>query len=337
MSKTMMALEILNPGVDAVLSKTQRAVPEPKQGEVLIKVMALGINRPDLIQKQGRYNPPEGVTDIPGLEIAGEIVAVNDQGQDGNGVRLSVGDRVCALVAGGGYAQYCTAPMAQCLSIPKGFSMVEAACLPETFFTVWFNLYIHAELKKGETILIHGGTSGIGTTAIQMAKKYFDTEVYVTAGTDEKCDFCRDLGADLAINYKTQDFVEVILEKTSGKGVDVVLDMVGGDYVARNLKVLKPKGRHVSIAVQRGSVVELDMFQIMRKQLILTGSTLRPQPLDVKAGIATSLFDNIWPLFEAGQIKPIIDRVFDFDQGEDAQQYMLSSAHMGKIALHLQS
>lgn len=331
MSKTMMALEIENPGADTILSKTQRPIPEPKQGEVLIKVAALGINRPDLIQKQGRYNPPPGVTDIPGLEIAGEIVAINDQGEG----RLSVGDRVCALVAGGGYAEYCTAPMAQCLPIPKGFSMVEAACLPETFFTVWFNLYTHAQLKRGETILIHGGTSGIGTTAIQMAKKYFNTEVYVTAGTDKKCDFCRNLGVDLAINYKTQDFVERILEKTDGKGVDVVLDMVGGDYVARNLRVLKPKGRHVSIAVQRGSVVELDMFQIMRKQLTLTGSTLRPQPLDVKAGIAASLFENIWPLFEMGQIKPIIDRVFDFDQGEEAQQYMLSSAHMGKIALHL--
>ena len=269
----------------------ERPVPKTKWGEVLVKVHAAGVNRPDILQRKGMYPPPEGVTDIPGLEIAGEIV--KGEGLFGSGK----GRKVCALVSGGGYAEYCAVPAKQCLPLPKGMDFVTAAGIPETYFTVWTNLFDRGQLKKGETVLVHGGASGIGTTAIQIAKA-FGAKVFVTAGSDEKCKACKKLGASLAINYKTQDFVTEVL-KASKEGVDVVLDIIGGDYLPRNLNVLKPGGRHVSIAVQGGLMAQLDIIQVMRKRLILTGSTLRPRSLEDKAAIAKALFKNVWPLLNS--------------------------------------
>lgn len=310
---TMKAIEIQNHGQSARLALVERPVPKPGPGEVLIKVAAAGINRPDILQKQGFYPPPEGVSDIPGLEVAGT---------------LEDGAQVCALVAGGGYAQYCVVPAAQCLPVPKGFSMTEAAALPETFFTVWRNLFDVGKLKNGERLLVHGGASGIGTTAIQMAK-WAGAHVTITAGSDGKCKACLDLGADAAINYKTQDFTEY------AQNMDMVLDMIGGDYVPRNLKCLSENGRHVSIATQHGREASIDIFRVMVKRLTLTGSVLRTRPVAEKGAIAQALKEHIWPVLESGRIRPVIDSVFSLEDAEKAHTRLESGQHFGKIVLKI--
>jgi NADPH:quinone reductase len=314
--KTMKAIVIEN----EKLVIAERPVPRPKKGEALVRVFAAGINRPDLLQRKGLYPPPPGITDIPGLEIAGEIAGTKKQ--------------VCALVAGGGYAEYCIVPKAQLLPLPKGFDFKRAAALPETFFTVWRNLVDIGGLKKGETVLIHGGASGIGTTAIQIAKQ-LGARVIVTAGNAAKCGSCRKLGAALAINYRADDFVAETMKFTQNTGVDLVLDMVGGDYVARNLKVLKTGGRHVSIAMQNGRRAEVDIFEIMSKRLTLTGSTLRAQPVKVKGEIAAALRRKIWPLLAAKKIRPVIDRVFTLEHAQAAHDYLEAGHHVGKVVLTL--
>lgn len=300
---------------------SERPMPKTKSGEVLVKVHAAGVNRPDLLQRRGLYPPPAGVTDIPGLEIAGEIVKGAGKGK-----------KVCALVAGGGYAEYCAVPAKQCLPLPKGMDFVTAAGIPENYFTVWTNLFDRGQLKKGETIFIHGGASGIGTTAIQIAKA-FGAKVFVTAGSDKKCAACKKLGAELAVNYKTQDFVVETLKATKDVGVDVVLDMVGGDYLPRNLKVLKPGGRHVSIAIQGGRIAQLDIFQVMSRRLIVTGSTLRPRSPADKAAIAKALYKAVWPLLNRKKIKPVIDKVFPLKDAQLAHEYLEAGAHVGKVIL----
>ncbi len=324
---SMTAIEITADGGPEVLELATRPVPAPAKGEVLIQVAAAGVNRPDVVQRQGLYPAPKGASDIPGLEIAGTIVGL---GGDAGG--WTEGDVVTALVSGGGYAQYCTAPAPQCLAVPKGLSMVEAASLPETFFTVWSNVFDRAGLKSGERFLIHGGTSGIGTTAIQLAKA-FGAEVFATAGSDEKCTACLELGADHAINYRTQDFVEIVKDKTGGKGVNVILDMVGGDYIARNLRAVGVEGRIVNIAYLKGSKVEINLIAVMLKRLTLTGSTLRAREVAFKAAIAENLRQKVWPLIEAGSIKPVIAATFPLAEAADAHRLMESSAHIGKIVL----
>ncbi|GIZ52459.1 NAD(P)H-quinone oxidoreductase [Noviherbaspirillum aridicola] len=323
----MKAIEIEKPGGPEVLRMCERPVPQPKAGEVLIRVLAAGVNRPDVIQRLGHYPVPPGASDLPGLEIAGEIV-------DGDltGSHLRKGDMVCALVQGGGYAEYCTAPLAQCLPVPKGLSAVEAASLPETFFTVWSNVFDRAGLKPGESLLVQGGTSGIGVTAIQMASA-FGHRVFATAGSDEKCRACEALGAERGINYRTEDFVKVIKEETAGRGVNVVLDMVAGSYVGRELECIADDGRLVIIAVLGGAKGELDFGQILRRRLTVTGSTLRPRPIEFKAAIAARLQEKVWPLLEAGRIKPVIYKVFPLEQAAQAHQLMESSTHTGKIIL----
>ena len=324
---TMTVVEISEGGGPEVLVPATRPVPVPGAGEVLFEVAAAGVNRPDIMQRLGLYPPPPGASDIPGLEIAGTIVAVGD-GAEG----WSLGDTACALVIGGGYAEYCAAPAAQCLPVPKGLSLTEAAALPETHFTVWSNVFDRAGLKPGESLLVHGGSSGIGTTAIQLAKA-FGARVIVTAGNDEKCAACTRLGADRAINYNAEDFVEAVKDETGGAGVDVILDMVGGDYVARNFKALAPDGRLVSIAFLAGSKVEINLLPVMLKRLTLTGSTLRPRDVAFKAAIAQRLREKVWPLIEGGRIKPVIHATFPLARAADAHRLMESSAHIGKIML----
>jgi NADPH2:quinone reductase len=319
--------------IDQRLVLVTRPVPKPARGEVLIRVAAAGVNRPDLLQRKGLYPPPPGVTDIPGLEIAGEIAALGPGVKNSSIKGLARGRQVCALVSGGGYAEYCTAPAAQCLPIPKGLSLAAAACLPETFFTVWTSLFDRGQLRKGETVLIHGGASGIGTTAIQVAKA-FGAKVVVTAGSDDKCRACLKLGAKLAINYRTQDFAAEIA-KTPGLAADVVLDMVGGDYLQRNLRVMAPYGRHVSIAMQRGRNAEIDIFQVMSRRLVLTGSTLRPQSVAVKAAIAKALLRHVWPLLKRGRIRPVIDRRFPLAESQAAHDYLEAGKHIGKVVLQI--
>ena len=294
---------------------------------MLVKVSAAGINRPDVMQRKGMYPPPPGAPDIPGLEIAGTVVAA---GADAGGV--SEGDAVCALVAGGGYAEYCVAPAPLCLPIPEGLSHVQAAAIPETFFTVWTNVFDRGQLASGESLLVHGGSSGIGTTAIQLAKA-FGSVVYVTAGSEEKCQACRDLGADAAINYREEDFVARVTELTNERGVDVILDMVGGDYLPRNLQSLAVEGRIVQIALQRGPKVEMNLLPIMLKRLTLTGSTLRPRTVAQKAMIAHSLREKVWPLLESGQVRPIVHATFPLAEASEAYRLMESSQHIGKIVL----
>ena len=323
----MTAIEIREPGPPDVLDPTQRPVPEPGEGEVLIEVAAAGVNRPDVLQRQGHYAPPPGVTDIPGLEVAGRIVAV---GSDVSEWR--VGDEVCALVAGGGYAAYCVAPAGQCLPLPRGYSMVQGAVLPETFFTVWSNVFDRAGLRSGETFLVHGGSSGIGTTAIQLAKA-FGARVFATAGSAEKCKACEELGAERAINYREEDFVAVLKDLTGGKGVDVVLDMVGGDYIARDIQAMALEGRHVSIAFLQSPKVTLNLFPMMLKRLTLTGSTLRARPAADKAAIAARLKEQVWPRLEEGSIRPLVHRTFPLAEAAASHALMESSAHIGKIAL----
>jgi putative PIG3 family NAD(P)H quinone oxidoreductase len=327
--ETMIAIDPAAPGGPEVLQPVERPVPKPGAGEVLIRVAAAGINRPDVMQRRGLYPPPPGAPSIPGLEVAGTIVAT------GGGVDPAlVGRQVCALVAGGGYAEYCLAPAALCLPVPSPLSMIEAAALPETFFTVWSNLFDRGGAKSGERVLVHGGTSGIGTTAILLGRA-FGLEVIVTAGSAEKCARALEIGATAAIDYREQDFVEAVKGLTGGRGVDVVLDMVGGDYVPRNLAALAEEGRHVSIAVQRGAKSEVPIWEIMRKRLILTGSTLRPRPVAFKAAIAEALRGRVWPHLEAGDMRPVIQAVFPLARAAEAHALMDSGAHIGKIVLTL--
>ena len=324
---SMRCVEITQPGGPEVLRPTRRPAPVPGPGEILVEVAAAGVNRPDTLQRQGRYDPPPGASDLPGLELSGTVIAI------GEGVESwASGDKVCALVAGGGYAEYCVVPAVQALPVPAPLSMVEAAAVPETFFTVWTNAFERGALKRGETLLIHGGSSGIGTTAIQLAKA-FGATVFTTAGSDDKCRACEELGADRAINYRTEDFVAVIREATGGRGVDVVLDMVGGDYIARDIDIMAVDGRHVSIAFLQGSKVSLNMAPVMTKRLTLTGSTLRARPVAEKGRIAAALREHVWPLLESGGIKPQIHSTFPLEQADEAHRLMESSAHIGKIVL----
>jgi NADPH2:quinone reductase len=327
----MRAIEITQPGGPDVLQPCERPMPELKPGEILIKVHAAGVNRPDVFQRLGQYPVPPGASDLPGLEVAGEIVDGDLQNSG-----FGKGDLVCALVQGGGYAEYCAAPLAQCLPVPPGLSPLEAASLPETFFTVWSNVFQRAGLKEGETLLVQGGSSGIGVTAIQVAKA-LGHRVFATAGTAEKCRACEELGAERAINYKEEDFVAVVKELTDGKGVDVVLDMVGGDYVAREVSCLADDGRIVVIALLGGAKANVDLGQVLRRRLTITGSTLRPRPVAFKAQIARELRERVWPLLAAGTIKPVIYKTFPLEGAAEAHALMESSTHVGKIVLDLEA
>ena len=323
--KEMTAIAITAPGGPEVLKPVRLPVPVPGPHEILVRVKAAGVNRPDVLQRMGSYPPPPGAPETPGLEIAGEVAALG-----GSVKRFEAGDKVCALVPGGGYAEYAVVHEDNALAIPPGLSFTEAAAIPETFFTVWTNVFDRGRLKEGETLLIHGGSSGIGTTAIMLGKA-FGAVVVVTAGAEDKCQACRDLGADLAINYRTEDFVTVLAEK--GIKPDVILDMVGGDYVAKNLKIAAMHGRIVMIAFQKGSRFEADWMPIMLKRLTFTGSTLRARSVAEKAEIAHALKRNVWPLFAAEQLKPIIFRTFPLEQAAEAHALMESGEHIGKIVL----
>lgn len=327
---TMKAIEITAFGAPEVLQSAERPLPVPGAGELLIRVSASGINRPDVLQRKGHYPVPAGASDIPGLEVAGVIEQGDAQALAQAGFKL--GDRVCALVAGGGYAEFCVAPVAQCLPVPIGLSDVEAASLPETFFTVWSNVFDRAHLQPGETLLIQGGSSGIGVTAIQLAKAMGST-VIVTAGTDEKCAACLALGADHAINYKTHDFQEEIKRLTGGAGVNVILDLVAGDYVAREIECLSEDGRLVIIAVQGGIKSEFNAGLVLRRRLTITGSTLRPRSVAFKQAIAQACLKNVWPLIEQGRIKPVIYSTFAAQDAARAHALMESNQHVGKIVL----
>jgi NADPH2:quinone reductase len=323
----MKAVEISRPGGPEVLVPVERPMPEPKAGEVLIKVAAAGINRPDVFQRMGSYPPPPGASDLPGLEVVGEIIA-----GDAQSAGFNVGDRVCALLPGGGYAEYCVAPAAQCLPIPKGLSDTEAAGLPETYFTVWSNVFDRGRLSAGETLLVHGGASGIGTTAVQLATA-MGHKVFVTVGSDERAKAVEALGAVKAINYKTHDYVQEIKKLTDGRGVDVILDMVAGDYINRDLDCLADDGRIVIIATLGGTKATIDCNQVMRRRLTVTGSTLRPRPVEFKANIAKSLQKHVWPLLEAGKIKPIVYATFPLERACDAHAMMDAGEQIGKIIL----
>lgn len=323
----MNCIEIVAPGGPEVLRPAQAAVPAPGPGEVLIKVAAAGVNRPDVLQRQGRYDPPPGASPLPGLEIAGGIVAL------GEGVdNWRVGHHVCALLAGGGYAEYAVAPAGQILPIPPGLSMAEAAGLPETVFTVWTNVFERGALKPGESLLVHGGASGIGSTAVQLAKA-LGARVFATAGDDDKCRAVERLGAELCVNYRLQDFVAEIKTATGGRGVDVVLDMVGGDYIPRNIELLAPDGRHVSIAFLQGPKATLNMFPVMTKRLTLTGSTLRARTVAEKTRLAQAVRENVWPLIETGAFRPVVHATFPLALAADAHRMMEASTHIGKIIL----
>lgn len=324
MTEMMRAIEITKSGGPEVLQMTQRPIPTAGHGQVVLKVAYAGVNRPDALQRAGMYAPPPTASDLPGLEASGTIVAIGD-GVAG----LSIGDQVCALLPGGGYAEYVMTPAAHCLPVPEGLSLKEAACLPETFFTVWSNVFTRGGLKAGERFLVHGGSSGIGTTAIQLANA-FGARVFATAGSAEKCAACVALGAEKAINYKEEDFVEVM--KAEG-GADLILDMVGGDYIPRNVKVLANDGRLVQIAFLQGPVAELNFAMMMMKRLTITGSTLRPQSDLAKARIAQDLREVVWPLIASGKIKPVMDSTFDFSEAADAHARMESSGHIGKIVM----
>jgi len=326
--KTMQAIAITEPGPPEVLKPVTIATPEPSPGEVLIKVAAAGVNRPDCIQRAGHYPPPPGAPETPGLEVAGEVVAAGGSAAGD----WQPGARVCALVAGGGYAEYCVAPAAQCLPVPGALAMTEAAALPETFFTVWSNVFDRAALAQGETLLVHGGASGIGTTAIQLARA-FGAGVIVTCGSAAKQQACEALGAVKAINYREEDFVEAVKEATGQRGVDVVLDMVGGDYLPRNIAVMAPDGRLVQIAFLGGSKVSFDFGPVMRNRLTLTGSTLRPRPVAFKAAIAERLRERVWPLLERGEVRPVMYRSLPLAEAASAHALMESNAIIGKVVL----
>jgi putative PIG3 family NAD(P)H quinone oxidoreductase len=327
----MTAIEIIDPGGPEALKPGTRAVPTPGDGEVLVKVAAAGVNFPDVMQRRGSYPPPPGASDIPGLEIAGVVVAI------GAGVtELDLGDQVCALVSGGGYAEYCAAPAAQCLPVPDNFDMVRAAAIPETFFTVWTNLVDRGELQVGQWVLIHGGSGGIGTAAIQVAHA-LGARVLATARTAEKCAVCEKLGAVRAINYAEEDFVEIAKNMTGGAGMDLIIDIVGGDYAVRNLHALRPGGRLVQVAVQGGATPEIPLFLIMQKRLTLTGSTLRPRSVAEKGAIAAALKERIWPGMNAGELGPLVHATFQLSDAAKAHEMMESSAHIGKIVLTVQN
>ncbi len=324
MTQTMRAVEITEAGGPDVLQLTERPMPEPAEGQVVLKVAYAGVNRPDALQRAGAYDPPSGASDLPGLEASGEVIAI------GSGVEgLVVGDRVCALLPGGGYAEYVATPAAHCLPVPAGMGLKEAACLPETFFTVWSNVFTRGGLKPGERFLVHGGSSGIGTTAIQLANA-FGARVFATAGSAEKCEACIKLGAEKAINYRDEDFVAAM--RAEG-GANLILDMVGGDYIPRNIKALAEDGRLVQIAFLQGPVVELNFALMMVKRLTLTGSTLRPQSDLAKARIAQDLREAVWPLLEAGKVAPVMDSEFDLSDAAVAHARMEASGHIGKIVL----
>ncbi len=325
--ETMCAVEIKAPGGPEVLVPVLRPLPKPGKGEILVKVVAAGVNRPDVLQRQGGYPPPKGASDIPGLEIAGCVVAVGEGAS-----RFEQGDEVCALVAGGGYAEYCTVPEPQALPAPQGLDLVNAAALPETFFTVWTNVFDRGRLKSGETFLVHGGSSGIGTTSIQLASA-FGARVFATAGNNLKCQACEKLGAEKGINYREEDFVEIIQQATNKRGVDVILDMVGGDYIEKNISLLATEGRLVNIAYLKGSKVEVNFLPVMLKRLTLTGSTLRPRSVAEKGAIARVLEEKVWPLLASGRIAPVIEGRFPLARAADAHRLMETSAHIGKIVL----
>ena len=325
--QSMNYIQIEKHGDPEVLKLHSMPVPEPGPGEVLIKVAAAGVNRPDVMQRKGLYPPPPGATDIPGLEVSGTVVSVGQ-----NVSKPPINSEVCALVTCGGYAEYCLATASICLPVPEKISLVNAAGIPETFFTVWTNVFKRGQLKAGESLLVHGGSSGIGTTAIQLGKA-FGATVYTTAGTSDKCEFCNNLGADAAINYREQDFSEEIKRLTEGKGVNVILDMVGGPYFPKNIRLLADEGRLVQIALMQGSKAEVDFRSLLLKRVTLTGSTLRPRSVEEKTKIAHALQKNVWPLLESGAIRPIIHETFPLKQASEAHRLMESSAHIGKILL----
>jgi len=323
---TMRAIEISAPGGPDVLRLAPRPVPDLHDGEVLVRVAAAGVNRPDIMQRIGKYPPPPGVTDIPGLELSGEVVATHGR------TTVEVGKTVCALVAGGAYAEYCAVPSGQCLPVPRGLSLAHAAAVPETYFTVWTNLFDRGRLRDGETVLVHGGTSGIGTTAIQLARA-FGATVIATAGSDDKCDACRALGAQVAINYNVVDFVTEVRAVTSGGGVDVILDIVGGDYLPRNLDCLKVDGRLVQIGLIGGARATLDLRSVLQKRLTLTGSTLRPRSAAEKGAIARAVEQHVWPLLERGDVRPVVYGEFPLERAADAHRALESGAVIGKLVL----
>ena len=323
----MIAISIAKPGGPEMLQPIEMPLPQPGWREVLIRVAAAGVNRPDLMQREGKYPPPHGASDIPGLEVSGTIAACGPDTQ-----RWREGDRVCALVSGGGYAEYCVAPDVQCLPMPSTVDLLSAGGMPETFFTVWTNVFERGRLGEGETFLVHGGASGIGTTAIQMASA-FGARVFATAGTDEKCGACERLGAERAINYRTEDFVGVVLSLTGGRGIDVILDMVGATYFARNVDLLALEGRLLQIAVLHGAKAEINLVRMLRQRLTITGSTLRSRSVDEKGAIATAVEKAVWPLVEAGKIRPIVYATFPLRQAAEAHRLMESGSHIGKILL----
>ena len=323
----MTAIAISQPGGPRVLKPEQRDLPQPGEGEILIRVRAAGVNRPDILQRKGAYPPPPGASDLPGLEVSGEVVA-----RGAGAVRWRIGDRVCALTPGGGYAEYVAVHASNALPLPEGFTFTEAAAIPETFFTVWHNVFERGALKSGETLLVHGGSSGIGTTAIQLAS-VFGAYVITTAGSAEKCEACQRLGADRAVNYKTEDFVAAVKDATSGKGANVILDMVGGDYVARNYRAAAIDGRIVQIATQGGAVASADFSTLMVKRLTHTGSTLRPRSVEFKGEIAAALEAKVWPLLAARTVTPVMDMIFPLKEAWRAHERMEESAHIGKIVL----
>jgi NADPH2:quinone reductase len=328
---TMTVIAISEPGGPEVLRAEERPVPRPRPGEVLIRVAAAGVNRPDVLQRAGHYAPPPGASDLPGLEVSGEVVAVGE-----GATRFRPGEKVCALVPGGGYAAYVATPEPQVLPVPGSLTMTEAAALPETYFTVWNNVFGHGALKAGETLLVHGGTSGIGTTAIQLGKA-FGATVLATAGSAAKCEAIRALGADRAIDYKTEDFVEVVKEVTGGRGADVILDMVGGSYIERNYRAAADRGRIVQIAFLGGATAEVNFALLMTKRLVHTGSTLRPRSVDEKGALARALEARVWPLLAAGTVRPLIDRVFPLAEAAEAHRWMERGDHVGKIMLQVEN
>jgi NADPH:quinone reductase len=326
----MLAIEIKQPGGPEMLVPVRRPKPVPGAGEVLIKVRAAGVNRPDVLQRQGNYKPPPGTTDIPGLEVAGTVINVGAGAQT-----WRVGDEVCALLAGGGYAEFVAAPAPQCLPIPRGLTAIEAAAIPETFFTVWSNVFERGQLRSGETLLVHGGASGIGTTVIQLAKA-IGARVFATAGDDEKCRACEKLGADRGINYRDEDFVKAVLAQTGGRGVDVVADIVGGDYFGRNLDALATEGRLVQIGILGGGEARIDLMTLLRKRLSIIGSVLRARSVEEKGRLALEVQRQVWPLFESGKVHPQIFRTFQLEHAAEAHRLMEASGHIGKIVLSIQ-
>ena len=328
-TQTMKFIDVASPGGPEVLCISEMMRPKPKSGQVLIKVAAAGLNRMDILQRKGLYPPPPGASAIPGVEVAGVIASVT---KDCYG--LKEGDEVCALLTGGGYAEYCIADAPLCLPVPAGFTMAEAASLPEALFTVWSNVFDIAQLKAGQSFLVHGGSSGIGSAAIQMAKAY-GAKVFATAGTDKKCDYCRSLGADVAVNYKSQDFVDASRVATQNSGIDVILDMVGADYLPRNIKAIADEGKIVMIAAIKGVKSEVNILSIMQKRVMVTGSTLRSRPIVIKTAIADNLREHVWPMLDSGRIKPCVYRTFPLAQAGSAHALMETSEHMGKIILEL--